>query len=25
MKVTGIKAIPCRGSWMNWTFEVLVR
>jgi len=20
MKVTGIEAIPCRGSWMNWTF-----
>ena len=20
MKVTSITPIPCRGSWMNWTF-----
>ena len=20
MKITSVKAIPCRGSWMNWTF-----
>jgi len=20
MKITNVEAIPCRGSWMNWTF-----